>query len=335
MTAFRVTMCDLDRPQTVLLELEKRFDHLFVHHIDIIKNTFQDQKLSLVLKPFLDGKKFQRNEVRVAFRGHGVVIRFIHLPKMKVEDLRGAIAREVEQYIPFEPSDVMFDFGVVEEDLKTDDGAKMEVMLVAIKRQELEPILETFRSLGCRLSVVDVNILSAMAALEYFHPQDFAGHTGLLDLGAEISTLGIVRDKKPRFVRDIPYGIWDLHRGLKTRSNLTDEKIGKLFAKNEAPTLEEIQAIGEGLEGLIRDLHVSFDYYHDQSGHSKSVKKLFLTGGISHPAVLKALSEGLQVPVVSMEILTKIKWAPDIDPELLKTNVAFLPVLLGLGLRER
>ncbi len=334
-TISKVTVCDLGRTRTVLLELEKRHDHLFVHRIEIIKNASQDQKPSLVLKPFLDGKKFQKDGVRVALKGHGVVIRFIRFPKMKVEDLRSAMKYEVEKYIPFELSDVVLDFGVVEEGFKAEDGEKMEVMLAVIKRQELEPTLEIFRNLECRLSVVDVDILSAMAALEYFHPQDFAGgHTGLLDLGTEISTLGIVRDGKPRFVRDISYGVYDLQKRLKTRSSLTDEKIEKLFEKNEASTPEEMQAIREGLEGLIGDLRISFDYYHDQSGQSKPITQLFLSGGVSHPMVLKALSEGLRIPVVTMDVLPKMKWAPDVDPELLKTHGALLPVALGLGLRE-
>jgi type IV pilus assembly protein PilM len=333
-TASKVTVCDLGLTQTVLLEIEKRPDHLYVHHVEIIKNTSKDQKPSLILKPFLDGKKFQKDGIRVALKGHGVVIRFIRFPKMKVEDLRSAMKYEAEQYIPFELNDVVLDFGVVEESLKSDDGEKMEVMLVVIKRQELDPTLEIFRNLECRLSVVDVNILSAMSSLEYFHPEDFSGHVGLLDLGTEISTLGIVRDGKPRFVRDISYGAYDLHKRLRTRSNLMDEKIEKLFAKNEAPTPEEAQAITESLEGLIGDLRVSFDYYHDQSGQSKPGTKLFLSGGVSHPVVLRALSDGLQIPVVSMDILSKLKWAETVDPELLKNNVGLLPVALGLGLRE-
>jgi type IV pilus assembly protein PilM len=332
--ASKVTVCDLGRMRTVLLELEKRPGHLLVHHLDIIKNASQDQKPSLILKPFLDGKKFRKDGIRVALKGHGVVIRFIPFPKMKADELRSAMKYEAEQYIPFELNDVVLDCAVVEEALATDDGVKMEVMLVAIKRQELEPTLEIFRNLECRLSVVDVDILSAMAALEYFHPEDFSRHSGLLDLGTEISTLGIVREGKPRFVRDISYGAYDLFKRFKTRSNLADEKIESLFENNETLAADEAQAITESLEGLIRDLRVSFDYYHDQSGQSKPVAKLFLSGVVSHPTVLKALSEGLQIPVVNMDILPKIKWAPGVDPELLKTNASLLPVALGLGLRE-
>jgi type IV pilus assembly protein PilM len=330
----KITVCDLGHTRTVLLELEKRADHLFIHRIEIIKSVAPDQKPSLVLKPFLDGKKFQKDGLRVPIKGHGVVIRFIRFPKMKVEDLHSAMKYEAEQYIPFELNDVVLDFGVIEESLRADDGEKMEVMLVVIKRQELEPTLDVFRSLECRLSVVDVNILSAMAALEYFHPEDFLGHSGILDLGTEISTLGVVRDGKPRFVRDISYGVYDLHKRLKTRSDLLDEKIEILLGKHEAPNAEEAQAITESLGGLIGDLRVSFDYYHDQGAQSKPVTKLFLVGGLSHPFVLKVLSEGLQIPVVSMDIFPKIQWASDVDPELLKAHAALLPVPLGLGLRE-
>ena len=155
----------------------------------------------------------------------------------------------------------------------------MEVMLAVVKRQELEPTLEIFRNLECSLAVVDVDILAAMSALEFFQPDAFSGHTGLLDLGNEISTLGIVREGKPRFIRDISYGTYDLFKRMKTRSNLTDERIEQFFEKNESPTAEEGQAITESLDGLIGDLRVSFDYYHDQSGHSKPLTKIFLSGG--------------------------------------------------------
>lgn len=330
----KITVCHLGRPRTVLLELEKHPHHFLVRHIDIIKNVFHEQKPSAILKPFLDGKKYQKNSIRVGLEGHGVVIRFIRFPKMKIEDLRNAMKYEAEQYIPFELSDAVLDFGVVEENLKTDEGERMEVMLVAMKRQHLEPTLEIFHNLECRLSVLDVNILSAMSALEYFHPEDFLSHTGLFDFGTEISTLGIVQDGKPRFVRDISFGTYDLFKRLKTRFNFSDEKIEALFEKNEDPVPEEVQAITKSLEGLIGDLRVSFDYYQDQSGQSKPVAKIFLIGGVSHPVVLKALSEGLQIPAVSMDIFSKLKWAPDADFELLKSHKALLAVPLGLGIRE-
>jgi type IV pilus assembly protein PilM len=317
-----------------LLELEKRPGHLFIHRLDIIKDVFHDQKPALVLKPFLDGKKFLKDGVRVALKGHGVVIRFIRFPVMKIEDLRSAMQYEAEQYIPFELKDVVLDFEVVDPGFKTEEGEKMEVMLAVAKRQELEPTLEIFRNLECDLSVVDVDILAAMASLEYFHPDDFSGHTGLLDLGNEISTLGIVRDGKPRFIRDISYGTYDLFKRLKTRSSLTDEKIEQFFETNAMPSPEEGRAIAESLDALIGDLRVSFDYYHDQFGQSRPITKLFLSGGVSHPAVLKALSDGLNIPVVGMELLARIQFASDVDPALLKTNEALLPVALGLGLRE-
>lgn len=330
----RVTVCDIGRSKTVLLELHKNLDHLLISRFDIIKNSFQDQKPSLVLKPYFDDKKFRREGIRVALKGHGVVIRFIRFPKMKVEDLGSALKYEAEQYIPFELNDVVMDFGIVEESIKTDEGEKIEIMLAVIKREQLDPTIEIFNNMECQLSVVDVDVLTAMTALEYFHPEDFAGHIGILDLGTEISTLGIVRGGKPRFIRGISYGSIDLQKRMKTRSSLSEDMIQHFFEKNMVPSPEAEQAIRESLEGLIGDLRVSFDYYYDQAPNVKPIEKLYLCGGASQPLVLNALSEGLKLPVCRMDIMKKIKFAPEVDPEAFKMALPVLPVALGLGIRE-
>ncbi len=330
----KITVCDLGLTKVVLLELEKMVDHLYIHRCEIIKYSSRDQKPALVLKPFLDGKKFKKEGVRVALKGHGVVIRFIRFPKMKIEDLGSAMKYEAEQYIPFELTDVALDFSVVEESVKSEEGEKMEVMLAVIKRAELEPTLEVFRNLECQLSVVDVDVLSGMAALEYFHPEDFSGHVGLLDIGTEISTLGIVRQGKPRFIRDISYGTYDLRKRLKTRADVSEAQFDLIFEKNEPATKEQTLAITESLSSLIGDIRLSFDYYHDQMQQTKPIEKIFLGGGVSHPAVLETLSAGLQIPVCCMDSFKKLKWAPEVNGELLKTNSALLAVAFGLGIRD-
>ncbi len=330
----RATVCEIGRSKTVLLDLQKNPDHLFINRFEIIKNSFQDQKPALVLKPWFDGKKFRREGLRVALKGHGVVIRFIRFPKMKPEDLSSSLKYEAEQYIPFELNDVVMDFAVIEESIKTEDGEKMEIMLAVIKRQQLEPTLEIFRNIECQLSVVDVDVLTAMAALEYFHPEDFAGHVGILDLGTEISSLGIVREGKPRFVRGISYGSYDLQKRLKTRSNLSEDTIRHFFERNTIPTPEAEAAITESLGGLVGDLRLSFDYYHDQVPTAKPIEKLYLCGGAAQPFVLKTLAEGLQMPVCCMNVMKKVQCAPEVNAEQFQMALPLLPVALGLGIRE-
>lgn len=331
----RVTVCDFGRTKILLLEIEKKSDHLFIHRFEVIKQSLHNQKTALLLKPYFDGKQFCKEGVRIALKGHGVVIRFIRFPKMNPEELRSMLKYEAEQYIPFELSDVALDFGVIEESIKVDEGEKMEVMLVAIKHQDLNLALDVFHNLESHLSVVDVDILAAMTSLEYFHPQDCAGHIGMLDFGTEISTLGIIAQGKPRFIRDISYGVLDLYKRVKMRANLNEEQIELLFEKQRTLAAEETSAIQESLTSLIGDLRVSLDYYQDQSVHAKPIEKLYVSGAISHPAVLEVLSAGLQIPVcLCIDSLEKLKWSPSLDGDLLKKNLSLLPVALGLGIRD-
>lgn len=331
----RITVCDLGRSKIVLLEVVKTpAGELFIEKFEHIHNTFQDQRPALLLKPFFADKKFSREGIRVTMTGHGVVIRFIRFPKMKPEDLRSAMKYEVEQYIPFELKDCVLDYAVLDESVKTPEGERTEVLLAVAKRQELEPTLEVFRNLECKLAVIDMDILSAMSALEFFYPEDFAGHVGLLDVGTEMSTLGVVREGKPRFIRDISYGTYDIQKRLRSHLNLPAEEINRLLEKNEIPAPPIVAAIAESMEGLIGDLKVSFDYYRDQGHFDKPLQKLFITGdGAFHPAVLKSLSQGLGIPIAGLEVLSKLKWADTVDADQLRKHEAFLPVPIGLALR--
>jgi type IV pilus assembly protein PilM len=226
------------------------------------------------------------------------------------------------------------DFAVVDENVKTPEGEKMEVMIAVVKRQELEPTLEVFRSLECKLSSVDVDILSAMTALEHFYPEDFAGHVGLLDIGSEISTVGIIRGRKPCFIRDISYGTYDMLKRLTSRSGLSVEDIDQLFERGEVPAPEIAAEIAGSLDGIIGELKVSFDYYRDQARHEKPIQKLFVSGGGAlHPVVLKALTQGLGITAAGFEVLSKIKWADSVDAEALRRYESCLSVPIGLALR--
>jgi type IV pilus assembly protein PilM len=334
-SAPRATVCDLGRSKIVLLELSRRSDGVFIEKFELIKNALQDTKPSLLLKPFFESGKFSRENIRVTLKGHGVILRFIRFPRMKPEDLRGAMQYEVEQYIPFELKDCVMDYAIIDESVKTEEGEKMEVLLAVVKRQEVEPTVEVFRNLECKLSVIDVDILSAMSALECFYPEDAAGHSAILDIGTEISTLGIMREGKPRFIRDIPYGTYDVHKRLRSKTSLSDEEIDTLFDRNAEEKPDVAVAISESLDGFIGDLKVSFDYYRDQSRVAGHIGKLFVSGvGSLHPVVIGTLSEGLGIPVLGMDVLPKLKWADTVDGEQLKKHQSLLPVALGLGLRS-
>ncbi len=334
----KITTCDLGRMRTVLLELEKRSDHLFIHQFKIIKNAIREQKTSSVLESFLNGKVFSNVGIRASLKGHAVVIRFIRFPKMSHEELKSAMSFEAEQYIPFKLNEVALDFAVIENSIKTSDGEKMEVMIVAIKKQDLEPTLEVFRLLDVKLSLLDVDILAALTALEYFHPVDFSQHIAFLDLGTELSTLGFVRDGKPHFIRDISYGTYDLHKRLKTKTGISDDECDAILENKEKPSDEAASAIKESLESLVGDLRISFDYYHDQAlsvSHPQPIGKVFVCGGAVNELILKTLEMGLKMPVKSMDVLGKIQFSELADRNEFAANASLLTVALGLGIREQ
>ncbi len=327
--------CDIGKSKIVFLELQKNPDHLFLTKLSFLKIPAQEKDVAPLLGNAFQLKQFPREGIRTALKGHGIIMRFIRFPKMKTDDLGSALKYEAEQYIPFELNDMILDYAVIEESVATDDGEKMELLLGAVKRQEIDPLIEMFKQLGCKLFCIDVAILAALNSLEYFYPEAFNSHVGVLDLGTEISTLGIVRSGKPRFIRDISYGTYDIQKRLKTRLNLSGEQLNELFEQNKEFSPEQQIVLAESLESLIGDIRVSLEYYREQLPSEKGLEKLFLTGGISlHPVILKLLNEGLRLPVVSFDLTEKIRLAPEIDPQEFKNSLPFLPVAVGLAIRD-
>ena len=329
--------CDFGHSKTLLLELRKTSAKLYLEKFEFLRGSAKENNFSDILKTLLNEKKFAKKGLRIAMKGQGVIMRFIQFPKMKPEDLKSALQYEAEQYIPFSMNEVILEYCVLENRIKTDRGEFMEILLVAVKRQELEPVLDIFLKAECELEIVDIDILAAMTALEYFHPEDFGGHVAILDIGTEISTIGVIDKSKPRFIRDISYGVYDMRKRLKARLAVSEDDVESMLEKNEAMSSENEKVLCESLENLVSDVKISLDYYKEQIRHDQNevISKLFVTGGTSHhPSVMKALAEGLQLSALNMNIMEKLKTGEHIDKEGLTKSLPFLPVALGLAIRD-
>lgn len=268
-------------------------------------------------------------------KGQGVIVRFVQFPQMKIEDLRSAISFEIDQYIPFKAHEVIWDCVILENNITTNAGPAMNVLLAAIRKDDVYSTLQIFQAAGLTVELVDVDALASINALEFFHPDDMKSSTGILDIGTDVSTLSVVHQGKPRFIRDITYGGVDIIKRLRRKLGLTQEQAVQQLEVDRAPTPEAMQILKEGLGDLVSELRVSLNYYLDQIPTAEPIKKLFIEGGGGyHPLVIETLSKDLGFPVEMMCVLDKIQLGEGVDANLAKQNQGILTVALGLCLRE-
>src|SRR6185369_15334844 len=131
----------------------------------IVDNTLMDSTAIVgAIKNLITSLGIKVKEVACSISGNSVIIRKIILPAMPLEELEDQITWEAEQYIPFDINDVNMDFQILSPD--SIDPSKMNVLLVASKKDIINDYVAVFIESGLHLSVVDVDSFAVQNAFE-------------------------------------------------------------------------------------------------------------------------------------------------------------------------
>jgi type IV pilus assembly protein PilM len=266
--------------------------------------------------------------------GNSVIIRKISLPAMTPEELEDQIAWEAEQYIPFDINDVNLDFEILDSDLSA--TGKMTVLLVASKKEIINEYVSVFNEAGLKLVVVDVDSFAVQNIFELNYTPSENEVVALINIGASIMNLNVVKGGVSLFTRDVQMG-----------GNLYTEEIQRQFAvssqdaehikiTSDFPDKARLtELISRVNETLSLEIHRSLDFYNSTAEDQK-IGKVYLSGGCAKVARLAdAVSQRLGMPVELLNPLQKILCnEKEFDPEYLQEISPFIAVAAGLAMRR-
>lgn len=329
-----VLACDFGRSNIIFLEAEKTAYSLNILHHAALPRVRDQKKDIEALQAVREKFQLKKNRIRIAVKGQGVVVRFVQFPKMKHADLKSALAYEAEKYIPFKFHEVVLDYVILEPSVSTPSGEMMNVILVAVKQEEIYSLIQTFQAAGYEIELIDIDAIACLNALEFLEPEDVKQSCAFLDIGSDFSTISVLRNGKPRFIRDISYGGADIIKRMKRKLGSTEEDILKIMAGNISKNAEHHIAFKEAIRNLISDLQVSIEYYNDQIQGAEPLSKMFLGGGGSgNVAIAEILNQELGFPVKALEINDKVQFSNEMSDEEIKKAQSTLAVALGLCVR--
>lgn len=330
----RTLACDFGASKILLLEVEKASDGPVVRNIRKFHRLDDVQQNAEAIAREINEGGFECRQIRLSIKGQGVVVRFIQFPQMQEAELRSALSYEAESYIPFKLNEVVIDFHIIDEHLKGKTGEEMNILLVAVKRDEIDRLIAPFQQAGLAVEFVDIDVIASINALEAFYPEDIQKSIAVLDLGKEISSLSVLRAGKPRFLRDISYGAVDLIKRMRRKLGMTEEAAYKALESGEFAEEGAEQVLKDAYGNLVNDLKVTLDYYLDQVPLAQPIEKLIVGGaGVFRETLTGILSEGLNVPVDCLDLTEKVKVGPGVDEKLYRESTGQLNVAMGLCLR--
>jgi len=301
----------------------------------IVDNTIMDNS-SIVnaVQSLVTSLGVKVKDVACSISGNSVIIRKITLPIMPVEELEDQITWEAEQYIPFDINDVNMDFQILSPD--SVDPSKMIVLLVASKRDIINDYVAVFNEAGMILSVVDVDSFAVQNAFELNHDVGTEDVLALINIGASIMNINIIKDGTSLFTRDVQMG-----------GNLYTEEIQKQLGVSgfeaesmkilavEANNHELLEVLTKVNETIAQEIRRSLDFYNSTASDDR-ITKVFVSGGSSKGfKFIDSISEKVGLPVEMINPFAKLKFnEKDFDPEYLQEIGPLMAVTVGLAIRR-
>ncbi|MBE0616487.1 MAG: type IV pilus assembly protein PilM, partial [Proteobacteria bacterium] len=156
------------------------------------------------IRSLVSNLNLKNRNVATSVSGHSLIIKKIQLPLMTEAELEEQIQWEAEQYIPFEIDEVNIDFQILGPLL--DEEGQMEVLLVAVKKDIINDYSAVIAESGLVPQVVDVDAFCLENIFEVTCPEYLDKTVVLIDVGASIMNINVLKNGVSTFTRDITVG---------------------------------------------------------------------------------------------------------------------------------
>jgi type IV pilus assembly protein PilM len=173
----------------------------------IVDGTVMDEgRVVSAIKELLAEHNVKLKQVAISISGHAVIVKKISLPPMPDEELDGQVKLSAEQYIPFDINEVNLDFHVLPPSENADEQDEMSIVLVAAKKDKVNELTELVKAAGLIPIVMDVDAFAVENMYGVTSPASQEDTTTLVNIGASVMNVNIVRGGVSLFTRDIPLG---------------------------------------------------------------------------------------------------------------------------------
>jgi type IV pilus assembly protein PilM len=282
--------------------------------------------------------------------GRDTVTRIIPVPaELDDRELREMVLnQEAGLYLPFPREEADVDYQKLGLFIDEDGIEKVQVLLVATRKEITDSYLATFQQAGLEVDVLEISSFSLIRTireqLRQFAPQEAVA---LVDIEFESTEISIAVDGVPQFSRTVPIGTFQIQGALSRAMNLPLSRNADLLQGMTVPlnTMETVGAPRGGGGGtspgaaammrvlgeLADELRRSIDFYLNQ-GDNLEVAQLLLAGpGAAIGQLDEFFTQRLSLPCSQIDPVAALSLEA---AEISEAARPGLGVVLGLGLRE-
>lgn len=303
----------------------------------IVDGTIMDQTAVVdAIRTLWSRLRLKHKEVAVAIAGHSVIIKKISVPFMSKAELEEQVPYEAEHHIPFAKNDVELDYEVV---VPQNAAGQTELILVAAKKEVVQDYANVVRDAGLNPVVVDVAAFTAQNAYEANYDLGPGETIVLINVGAAISNINIIRENVSLFTRDVTIGGNAFTEEIQKQLSVSQDeaeayKVGGSYDEHGVVP-QEVERIIEGVaEVMAGEFQRSLDFFLATAADT-DVSKICLAGGSSKVSALhRAIERRSRLSVEVVDAWRRITIDPKLDSAYLGAHSPEALVGVGLALRH-
>lgn len=296
--------------------------------------------VSGVLSRLLEERGVMARDVATSVAGNAVMVRRLSVPEAEGDALGEAIVEEARRQFSSDVSELNIDYQVLGPGMAP---KTLDAMLVAARREMVEHRAEVVTAAGRNPAIVDLDAFAVETAFENAYQPARGQSVALINLGASLINVSIVRDGAPVFTRDTSAGA-QYTAALQKSLDVSASEAEALKSGREGAAVTEA-FLGAGgpareafLESLAAEVRRTVEYFRQMAGPTghAEIDMAYVSGGA---ASLAGLCDRLQQELgARTEVLDPLRGMrvseSGVDSGHLSEIAPRLAVAVGLALRS-
>jgi type IV pilus assembly protein PilM len=324
--------------------------------VDLPEGIFQEGHivnaiaLAEIIKETLTENKISTKNVATALPMREAIMRMIPIPaELDEKELRDLVLnQEANMNLPYSREEVDLDYQKLNYFMDKDGIEKVNVLLVATKKEVTDLYIDTFQQAGLEIDVLEINSFALIRTIrEQLRQFGSKEAVVLIDIEFDSTEIVIIVDGIPQYSRTIGIGTLQLQSALAQGMNLPVSRSTELLqgiSLLAAPLDKQTSGTGAtwinpGMASLLRvlgelieELGRSINFYLNQNNNLEIAQLLLAGPGAGIGQIDDFFSQRLNIPTMQIDPIVGL--ALQVEEEIPMPKRPSLGTVLGLGMRE-
>ena len=336
---------DISSTAVKLLQLSRSGNRFRVEHYAVEplppnavveKNIVEVEAVGEAIRRAVNRSGTKARHAAAAVAGSAVITKLIPMPAdLDENDMEAQVELEAVNYIPYPIEEVNLDFEVL--GAIPNNPEMVQVLLAASRSENVELRQSALELGGLTARVMDVEafaVENAFALVASELPIASDGVVALVDIGATMTTLNVLRGGRSLYSREQVFGGKQLTDEVMRRYGLTYEEAGLAKRQGGLPESYEMEVLEPFKEATVQQISRLLQFFFAGSEYSR-VDQVVLAGGCASIAgVTDMVEEHLGVPCVVANPLADMSLASRVQAQTLAQDAPALMIACGLAMRS-